>query len=153
MPLVLNTFDTGVATALQERLRGYLVGLGDECRATVVGQFETEAQVSPLVVVSPTELEEMVYQSGHYRVAVEVTVKVDMDSGSGGQFLLLSGAVLDCLQQTDLVAQLNAVQDATGRALCVVQGLVLEQSRLEDIGDRQWRRVYSLNVFGFNPAG
>ena len=119
---------------------------------TVAGPV-TLAQVSPLVVVSPTELEEMVYQSGHYRVAVEVTVKVDMDSGSGGQFLLLSGAVLDCLQQTDLVAQLNAVQDATGRALCVVQGLVLEQSRLEDVGDRQWRRVYSLNVFGFNPAG
>lgn len=151
MPLILSTFDTGLTTALTARLRAYLDGLGDDCQATVVEQATADVQQLPLVVVSATELEEMVYQSGHYRCGVEVGVRVDMDTGGADQFKKLSGAVLDALQQTDLIAQLNAVRDEYNRALCVVQGLVLEQARLEDIGDRQWRRVYSLNVFGHAP--
>lgn len=152
MPTIYNQFDTGASAALVDRLRVYLWALGDSCQVKVVGQSEKQVQEKTLVVVSATELEEVIYQSGHYRAAVEVTVKVDMDTGTEEQFVALSGGVLDALQQVDLVAQLNAVKDETGRALCVVQGLVLNQSRLEDIGERQWRRVYALDVFGFNPG-
>jgi hypothetical protein len=152
MPLVLNQFDSGATTAIVERLRAYLAALGAEYTADVVTQTSPDTQKLPLVAVSPTELEEMVYGSGHYRAGVEVTVKVDVNNGGETQFRALSGAVLDALQQTDLVAQLNAVTDETGRALCVVQSLVLEQSRIEDVGDWMLRRVYSLNLYGFNPA-
>ena len=151
MPLTRSTFDTGVVTALVDRLRAYLDGLGDDCRAKVVAQWEPDVQEMPLVVVSPSEMEEVVYQSGHYRVAVEVMLKVDANTGGSESFLRLSGALLDALQQDDLAAQLTAVLDATGRAYCVVQGLVLEQSRLEDVADWQLRRVYSLNLFGCAP--
>ena len=153
MPLISNAFDTGVVTALCGAIRGYLSALGVSDMPAVVEQATTGVQALPLVVVSATELEEMVYQTGNYRVAVEVGLRVDMDAGGSEQLRLLSGALLDCLQQVDLVAQLNALKDDTGRVLCIVQGLVLEQSRLEDIGDRQWRRVYALNVFGCSSAG
>lgn len=155
MPTVLNTFDTGVASALIDRLRAYLDGLGEEYRCNVVGKDSDEVQRAVLVAVSPTELEEVVYSSGHYRVAVDVTVKVDAtedNEGGAQRHAALSGAVLDALQQSDLATQLNGVTDATGRALCVVQGIVLEQSRLEDVGDWQLRRTYALSLFGFNPA-
>jgi hypothetical protein len=121
----------------------------------VVEQTSKEVQERRMVQVSATELEEVVYQSGHYRAGLEITVKVDAkeeNAGGGQQFKALSSAVLDALQQEDLITQLNAVTDETGRALCVVQGIVLEQSRLEDIGDWMLRRVYSLNVYGFNPG-
>jgi hypothetical protein len=96
----------------------------------------------------------MVYQAAVYRVGLEITVKASGKAEDGAaMFRGLSAAVVDCLQQEDLVAQLNAVKDETGRALCVVQGVVLEQSRLEDIGDWVFRRVYTLNVFGCAPVG
>ena len=148
MPLTRSTFDTGVVTALVDRIRAYLEGLGDDCRAKVVAQWEPDVQELPLVVVSCTELEEVVYQSGHYRVALDVTLKANPAMEG---FLSLSGALLDALQQVDLTAQLNAVLDPTGRAYCVVQGIVLEQSRLEDVADWQLRRVYALNLFGHAP--
>lgn len=151
MPLVLNTFDSGVTLALVDRLSSYLRGLGDDMTATVVPQETADVQQLPLVVVSATELEEVIFQSGVYRVAIDIGIRVDMDAGSPDQLRKLTGAVLDCLQQDDLPAQLSAVVDEFGRALCVVQGTVLEQSRLEDIGDRQWRRVVSVNVFGSAP--
>lgn len=152
MPLVLNQFDSGVTTAIVERLRAYLAALGEEYSAKVVEQTSGDVQQAPLVVVSATELEESVYQSGHYRVGLEITVKVDANTGGSQQFKALSGAVLDALQQEDLITQLNAVADETGRALCVVQGITLEQSRIEDVGDWLLRRVYSLNAYGFNPG-
>jgi hypothetical protein len=152
MPLTFNTFDSGVTTALVDRLRSYLGGLGAEYAGKVVEQTSPDVQSVPLVVVSPTELEEMVYQAAVYRVGLEITVKVDGKlEGGDVMFKNLSAAVVDCLQQEDLIAQLNAVKDETGRALCIVQGVVLEQSRLEDIGDWLLRRVYSLNVFGCAP--
>ena len=153
MALVLNQFDTGLSTALVTVLRDYLEGLGDDMRATVVEQATQDVQQMPLVVVSTTELEEVVYQAAVYRCAVEIGVRVDMDSGSPGQLNKLSGAVLDALQQTNLITLLNACKDETGATLCVVKGIVLELSRLEDIGTRQWRRVFSLNVYGIPSQG
>lgn len=152
MPLIYNTFDSAACLALADRLDAYLHGLGDEMVAKVVTQESKEVKGNPLVVVSCTELEEVVYQTGHYRAGLEVTVKVDADAGSPDQIRRLTGAVLDCLQQTDLISQMNSVQDETGRALVVVQLVVLNQSRMEDVGDRQWRRVIAFDVFGFNPA-
>jgi hypothetical protein len=155
MPLTLNQFDSGVTTAIVERLRAYLAALGEEYSAKVVEQTSEEVQERRMVQVSATELEESVYQSGHYRAGIEVTVKVDAkeeNAGGPAQFKALSAAVLDALQQTDLETQLNAVTDETGRALCVVQGITLEQSRIEDVGDWMLRRTYTLNVYGFNPS-
>jgi tRNA A58 N-methylase Trm61 len=95
---------------------------------------------------------EEVYQSGIYRLGVEVIIRVDQDAGNPDQLLHLSAAVLDFLQQVDLISQLNSVMDENGRALCYVQLIIIEQSRLEDIGDRQWRRVYALTVLGCMPS-
>jgi hypothetical protein len=148
MPILFNQFDSGVTTALIARLLAYLETLPLDIRARVVNQYEQDVQSLPLIVVSQTELEEVVYQSGNYRVALDVSVRVDMDSGNPAQFTNLSAAVLDALQQDDLIAQLNAETDAAGSKLCIVKGIVLEQSRLEEVGERQWRRVYALNVYG-----
>lgn len=148
MPLVLSTFDSGVVAGLVGLLRGYLEALGVEKMPAVVSQEEKIPQTLPLVVVSVTELEEFIYQSGNYRCGVEVGVRVDMDTGTPEQLRTLSAGVLDCLQQDDLIAQLNALKDDAGRPLCYVQLVVLNQSRMEDIGDRQWRRVFALDVFG-----
>ena len=151
--LVRSTFDSGVTLALVDRIASYLRGLGDDVNAKVVPQEIADVQELPLVVVSATELEEVVYQSGTYRVGMEIGIRVDMDAGNPDQLRQITGGVLDALQQTDLVAQLTAVVDEYGRVLCVVNGLVLEQSRLEDVGDRVWRRVISMDVFGHAPLG
>jgi len=151
MPLVYSTFDSGLIAALVRLCDAYLKNLGDDFSSDVVNQMEVQTMRYPLVIVSPTEIEEMVYQSGHYRVGVEFSINVDMDIGSPQQMENLAGAVLDFLQQTDLIQQLNTVTDDTGRALCVVQLVTIEQSRLEDIGDRKWRRVLVVDFLGHAP--
>jgi hypothetical protein len=151
MPQTLSTFDSGAAEAIVERITAYFEGLDEENRAPVFPQNPDTVKVAPAVIVSQTELEEIVYQSGHYRVGFDITVQVDASNGGGAVFKALSAATLDALQQSDLVAQLNSVKDETGRALCVVQGIVLEQSRIEDLGDWMIRRTYSVNLYGHAP--
>ena len=137
--LLHNTFDSGVTTAIVSLLGDWLRGLG--ISASVREQATKDVQVAQEVVVSCTEIEEVVYQSGTYRVAMELTVKVDRTTGTVQQFRDLGAATLDLLQRTDLIASLNALKDATGRGLCVVDGTVINQSRMEDVGDDTWRKV------------
>lgn len=150
---MFNTFDTGVVTALRGAVAAYLRRLGGPTDVPVLEQAQTEPQAASSVTVSATESEEMVLGSGHMRVGLDVMLRVDQDTGSPELLRDLSQAVADALQQDDLVAQLTAYRDETDRPVCVVQGIFPGTSRLEDIGDRQWRRVYTLEVFGFSPGG
>lgn len=147
--LIHNTFDSGVTTAFAGLLQDWLRGLGQS--ATVVEQATKDVQVAQEVVVSCTELEEVVYQSGTYRAGMELTVKVDRTTGTVQQFRDLGAATLDFLQLDDLAAQLTAQRDATNRGYCVVAGTVINQSRMEDVGDDTWRKVFVVDVFGCNP--
>ena len=151
--LIYNTFDSGLAACHVELLRNYLGVIGGlVANVTVVPQEETQPQQLPLVVVSATEQNEAVFQTGIYEVTVEFSVRVDMDAGGADQLRTLSSAVLDYLQQTDLKTQLTAVRDPENNALATVKLLVLGSARLEEIGDRQWGRVFIQKAFGYTPA-
>lgn len=150
---IFNTFDSGLELAIVSKLGTYLTALSFSPAPRVVAGRTTAVQDLPAVVVAATELEEVVYQSGVYRCAIDLEVRIDMD-GTNAVALCrtLPAAVLDFIQQTDLASQLSGVVDGDGNKYVSIKGIVPNIAQLNDVGDRRWSKRFAVDFFGFAPA-
>lgn len=141
MPAALNIFEHNVETALLGILEANVTGIAAPVK--FARGEDASIKTLPMVVVSSVDLEEIIYQSGNYRVTVEIITTDDLDSGSPQESALLFAKVLDALQMVNLKELMND----TG--LVVIQGIVLGAQKVNDLGDRQWQKTVSIEFFGF----
>jgi hypothetical protein len=151
MAAAINSFEELCVDSLVGLLEDFLSAQGST--SEVVPGQETDTETSPRVVVSATSALEAVYQSGNYDLTVEFSARVNVDAtdstseGNPDSIGQLFGHVMDFLQQPSLQQQLTE----TGKVL--IQGIVIEDQKLDLVDDRRWWKTVNVRFFGFATAG
>lgn len=139
---VVNIFEHNLETNMMSLINSHLESLSTT--AHIVRGETGDTQILPLIIVHAVDSLEAVFQSGIYQVKLTVTVKEDLDSGSPAHSSQLFGAVVDVLQQTDIITLMNNLGGL------YLKGSVLLDQSLEEVGDRMWVKSVSVDFFGFS---
>lgn len=137
----INVFEDRVETGLIAILQEVFTRQGVRCRLTR-GESDSK-KTYPLCTVSSSDGEEAIFQTAIWRLTVEVIVECDVDTSALADSAAIFGAVLDVLQDRDLILKL----EAAGRVK--VKGFVFGTQRVNELGDRLWSKTATADVFGY----
>lgn len=143
-----NNFEYAAESALIDIIKARMGSLAQRIvRGEVSPRLESEAvETLPCLIVSTSDFEEAIYQTGIYQGNINLTVKTDIDRQTASESAALFASLVDVLQLDDLKDLMNNTGKIT------VQGLVLGPAKTDEVDDRRWIKSISLQVFGFGAG-
>jgi len=152
MPPTTNSFEEHLVKELVKLMEAFLLDNYGSVAEVLPGQ-EKDVEVSPRVVVSATSMIEAIFNTGIYEATVEFTARINLDAegatdqSNADSIGELYGAIMDFVQQPELKQQLIA----TGKLR--IQGIVLEDARLDTVDDRRWWKGCNVKFYGYATPG
>jgi hypothetical protein len=140
-----NDIKNRMELAILQVLQASMTGLP----ATTWAQADdATVEIFPRVIASLQHAEEAIYQTGNYQMTIQITCKEALYTGTPAADMATYAKVLDVLQNKGLVTLLNNTGYMT------IQGIVLGEQALEEVGERQWIKRVDCDFFGFaNTSG